>query len=766
MDSSKDLTLSESWQLEIAPRLEVGLWLVLLAVPLIIGLIWGAYLDDSAYVIYRHARDLASGRGLTGNVVTEGQTQLTLPLYTLALVLPARLGAPLPQTGLILSVIGWGATAIAIYSAGKAAGWPVAAGISAMLVAFSPVVVRTLGTAVPWAVGLAWIAIASARGKRWAIQTCALALMLCTHLGWSTLVLAASLFVLQWVEQRRLPVWATVIVGVVALGWGLMAAQQAVAPPLDVPHPNLVELQRSIQQLLDESELYWLFLPFIGLGLLAVTRKALWVGSLWGAASILSGGAVARATMAVIGLFLVGLGIEWVIRWLDVHNLVRLDRLSLAVGLTLVAGLPLGIAQTSSLVQRYQFRPVAKHALEQRAADWLQAHTEPTATILASERLGYLADQLTLPWDGNRIDPAALSSLLESLTENPPAYCVSFRSIAWDSLMRTLWFQDGYEPLEQFESPYEPTSPFTIWGYRLRALDPGNRRPQNVRFPGGVDWVGYGYSPDRIQPGDAVRVNLLLQATKPITDSFRTVVRLVSPQDGAAWAQQDAVTPRNVPVDWWQTGQVVAEQFVLTTTPDIPVGAYQLEVSVAVPGSTKPLAMYRRNDPAPIDRVTLGYVVVPWQGKLDTVKLRFPYNQEGARLVDANLGNQIRLSGVEAPDALSPGEEFDVTIYWKALQPLEDEYVVFVHLLSTNGQPVATHDSPPMDRRYPTTAWIPGDIVPDVHHLVLSPDVPAGTYWLQAGMYQWPSMERLPVWDREGVEQPDQLIVLQLIEVR
>ena len=766
MDSSKDLTLSESWRLQIAPRLEVALWLVLLAVPLIIGLRWGACLDDGAYVIYRHARDLASGRGLTGNVVTEGQTPLTSPLYTLVLVLPARLGALLPQTGLVLSVIGWGATAIAIYGAGKAAGWPVAAGVSAMLVAFSPVVVRTLGTEIPWAVGLAWIAIASATGKRWAIQTCALALMLWTHLGWSTLALAASLFAFQWIEQRRLPVWPTLIVGVVALGWGLIAAQQAIAPPLDVPHPNLVEWQRSIQQLLDESELYWLFLPFIGLGLLAVTRKALWVGGLWGAVSILSGGAVARATMAVIGLFLVGLGIEWVIRWVDAHNLVRLNRLSLAVGLTLVAGLPLGIAQTSSLVQRYQFRPVARHALEQRAADWLQGHTETTATILASERLGYLADRPTLPWDGNRIDQAALSSLLGSLTENPPAYCVSFRSIAWDSLMRTFWFQDGYEPLERFELPYEATSPFTIWGYRLRALDPGNRQSQNVRLPGGVDWVGYGYSPDRIQPGDAVRVNLLLQATKPVTEPFRTAVRLVSPQDGAAWAQQDVATPRNVPVDWWQTGQVIAEQFVLTTTPDIPVGAYQLEVSVAVPGSTKALAMYRRNDPAPIDRVTLGYVVVPWQGKLDTGKLRFPYNQEGARLVDANLGNRIRLSGFEAPDALSPGEEFDVTIYWEALQPLEDDYVVFVHLLDPNGQPVATHDSPPMDRRYPTTAWIPGDIVPDAHHLVLSPDVPAGTYRLQAGMYQWPSMERLPVWDREGAEQPDRLIVLQSIEVQ
>jgi hypothetical protein len=199
---------------------------------------------------------------------------------------------------------------------------------------------------------------------------------------------------------------------------------------------------------------------------------------------------------------------------------------------------------------------------------------------------------------------------------------------------------------------------------------------------------------------------------------------------------------------------VIAEQYVLTTSTDISVGAYQVNVSVATPDSSRLLPMYRRDDTAALDRITLGYVVVPWQGSLET-----------AKPVSASFGDQVSLLSFESPDSLPPGAEFDVVLYWEALRPPEDDYVVFVHLLAADGQPVASHDGPPLDGRYPTTAWLPGDVVPHVVHMALDPQTPVGTYHLQVGMYQWPGMERLPVWDSEGVEQTDRVVVLQQIEV-
>ncbi|MEA3342257.1 MAG: hypothetical protein U9R15_20005 [Chloroflexota bacterium] len=670
---------------KIESRLKVALRLALVITPLAIGLAWGTPGDDSAYAAFRRARDLARGeQALSG-----------APLYVLALWLPARLGIPLPHVGLVLSALGWGAAAAAIYAVGLAMGRPLAAVVSAALVAFNPAIVSTLGTEASWAVALTWLAVSATVSKRWRVQTGALALLLFTRLDCITLSLAALLVIAQGVRGRRFPLWTSLILAAAGLCWGLTAN------------------------------------------------------------SIPVSGVAAEAMATTLGLFMVGLGIGWIVEWIKTRSILRLDHLAITVSAALVLGSPLGMIQASSLWQRYQFRPVARWELERQAGDWLRARAEPAATILTSERVGYLADRVAIPWDGSESGQAELTLLLQALTQSPPDYCVSFDSIGWDHLMRTSWFQDSYEPLQMFDLPYDGASPLTIWRYRFRAFDMEERRPLNARLPGGVDFVGYKYWPARIQPGGAVYVTLFLRAAQPVTDSFRAVVRIISPGDGVGWAQREThISHRSTLTEWWQTENVIIERFVLTTTDDIPTGAYYLEVSAAEPDSENFLPIYRDEDTSPLDKIRLGYVAVPWQGKMDRT-----------RPVRANFGDQVSLMGFEAADSLSPGDEFDVTLYWEALRLPEDDYVVFVHLMDDEGRVVASHDGPPMEGRYPTSAWLPGEIVPDVRQLTLDPDAPAGTYWLRVGMYGWPSLERLPVWDEQGVEQTERVVVLQPVEV-
>jgi hypothetical protein len=281
------------------------------------------------------------------------------------------------------------------------------------------------------------------------------------------------------------------------------------------------------------------------------------------------------------------------------------------------------------------------------------------------------------------------------------------------------------------------------------------RQPLNVHLPSKVKLIGWKSWPDRIQPGDAVYVTLFMQATQPVTRSLRTIVRLVSPTDGVGWAQRDAIVPRSIPVDWWRTGQAIAERFILTTTTQVPVGAYQLDVSVVTPDATGFVPIYQADNPTPFDRVALGYVVVPGPGKPDI-----------AKPVKAKFEDQINLLGFDAVDSLSSGAELDVTLFWEAQQPPQDNYVVFVHLLDAVGRLVANHDGPPMDGRYPTKAWLPGEVVSDTHRIMLNPSIPAGTFRLQVGMYRWPSLERLRVWNNQGIEQADRVLMLQSIQVR
>ena len=251
-----------------------------------------------------------------------------------------------------------------------------------------------------------------------------------------------------------------------------------------------------------------------------------------------------------------------------------------------------------------------------------------------------------------------------------------------------------------------------------------------------------------------MHVTLFLQPTQSITESFRIVTRLISPIDGVSWAQHEAVIPRSNLTDLHSIGQVMVEQFVLTMTNDISIGAYHLDVSVAAHGSEGSLSIYRRSSTAALDRITLGDVIVPWQGDIGM-----------ARPVGADFGNQVTLLGFEAADSVTPGTELEVRLYWEALKPPEDDYIVFVHLLDATGQLVASHDGSPVDGRYPATTWLPGEVVPDVHRMALDPQVSVGTYWLQVGMYSWPSMERLPIWDSHGVEQVGRVIALHSVEV-
>jgi hypothetical protein len=60
---------------------------------------------------------------------------------------------------------------------------------------------------------------------------------------------------------------------------------------------------------------------------------------------------------------------------------------------------------------------------------------------------------------------------------------------------------------------------------------------------------------------------------------------------------------------------------------------------------------------------------------------------------------------------------------------------VFTHLLDGASQVVAQRDAEPADNLRPTTAWTPGERIEDNYGMVVPPDLPAGDYTLEIGMY-------------------------------
>jgi 4-amino-4-deoxy-L-arabinose transferase-like glycosyltransferase len=114
--------------------------------------------------------------------------------------------------------------------------------------------------------------------------------------------------------------------------------------------------------------------------------------------------------------------------------------------------------------------------------------------------------------------------------------------------------------------------------------------------------------------------------------------------------------------------------------------------------------------------------------------------------LDVTFGDQLKLIGANvASSSAQPGGQSEITLYWQALKPLEQDYSTFVHLLDANDIIVAQRDMYPGQGLWPTSQMRPGDIIASRYVLQL----PATAYapdhlkW-EVGAYDFASQQRLP----------------------
>ncbi|MCS7261131.1 MAG: hypothetical protein NZ765_10180, partial [Anaerolineae bacterium] len=114
---------------------------------------------------------------------------------------------------------------------------------------------------------------------------------------------------------------------------------------------------------------------------------------------------------------------------------------------------------------------------------------------------------------------------------------------------------------------------------------------------------------------------------------------------------------------------------------------------------------------------------------------------------------------------LSLGQPLNLTLYWRALRPLEDDYTVFTQLLGPDGRIWGQQDNQPQGGRYPTSRWEIGQTVVDRYVLVLHHNAPRGEYYLLVGMYKLASGERLAATDTDGRRIPEDAVRLTTLMV-
>ncbi|MCP4536120.1 MAG: hypothetical protein GY832_03145 [Chloroflexi bacterium] len=111
----------------------------------------------------------------------------------------------------------------------------------------------------------------------------------------------------------------------------------------------------------------------------------------------------------------------------------------------------------------------------------------------------------------------------------------------------------------------------------------------------------------------------------------------------------------------------------------------------------------------------------------------------------------VRVLGYQiSPRTVTPGGIVEVTVYWQTLAQIDQNYVVFIHLLSEVGTMAAQRDTHPGLGRYPTTTWEPGVIFADTYRLHI-PEVAytSDNCYVQIGLYL-PDGPRLTIPDGDA----------------
>lgn len=363
-------------------------------------------------------------------------------------------------------------------------------------------------------------------------------------------------------------------------------------------------------------------------------------------------------------------------------------------------------------------------------------------------------------------DPPALSrpAMLVTTPDTPVSSYVWLSRAAGGKITAFLTPPLTAQPLIEAGTPAPETSfdlrfPLVTIASVTRLDDLAALRPQltapvtanrlDYAWDGTVALVDYQLAPAAPHPGDVVHLSLIWRnlTDQPLTrDIF---IHLINAQgEGVAQIDGLALTDGHR----WRAGQLAPVTYALPLPAELPHGPYFIRVGLFTAATGQRLPVSNGDNPAG-DEALLGPLYLGSGQPLP------PPQTEPA----LTLGDTITLAGLTLPDgaAVSPGKTLPVTFYWRATGPIPADYTVFIQLLTASGNFAAGFDAQPFNGMFPTSRWVPNEVIMDTVNLPIPADLPPGAYRLIAGMYRLDTGARLPVTDPAGNSLGDYFVIGQ-----
>lgn len=258
----------------------------------------------------------------------------------------------------------------------------------------------------------------------------------------------------------------------------------------------------------------------------------------------------------------------------------------------------------------------------------------------------------------------------------------------------------------------------------LPPTQPQPREPASLEVVDGVYVLGFERGKRIVSTGETLDFDIWWRATEPIPPMVTRIELMRSDNTGIILGNLQPVH-NTLPFATWQTPQFLIDSQAVRIPDTVETGEYRLQLRW----------LNSRDDT--LGELSLGSVVVEQTERLYTVP------ESMATISRAQFGDEMMLAGYTLTQA---EETAQLELVWQSVRPAPVGYTLFVHLLYPDGRCcIWQQDVQPRQNSYPTTRWLPTEIITDPYTIPLPQE--AGTYPLEIGVYIAENGLRLPVYD-------------------
>ncbi len=306
-----------------------------------------------------------------------------------------------------------------------------------------------------------------------------------------------------------------------------------------------------------------------------------------------------------------------------------------------------------------------------------------------------------------------------------------------------------------------------------RASDGNIQYPTQARFGDALEFLGYNLG---VYRDNDPKYCVYVRPLKDLGSRYYIALYLLDGEDNLVVGSVDQPAVMVwYPMSRWQVGEIV--ELCYDRIPGKIGSLQQFGYALGVLSEPDPWKVAARLRPTivksewqgwlPADGTLLGFARLhkTWSMIKGGPPLKLTALPWGVAERRVALAEGVSLAGVNLPAGVKAGATtLPITLYWQAQGPTSTSYTTFVHLVNEQGTMVAQSDGLPGKGTLPSTAWAPGEVIPDPRLVSLPADMPQGVYTLLAGLYDATNGRRLTITDGRA-DARDNAIVIERIQI-